>query len=113
MFRVVCIIEPDLEQILRAKCIRYGMRAPNILATRLRTLYELAHGTLVSLQSKHQLTVTSLINVIKTIYDKQHEAGNEDTVESRTTSSVANHSANKYGTAKIESMFFLNYLFRS
>lgn len=83
------------------------MRASNILASRLKTLYELFHGTIFdpSSQRKSQLTISSLVSVIRMIYMRQHSmsAANEETADSRTTSSVANHSANKYGTAKNES----------
>lgn len=109
-FRVVSLIEPDIEQILRAKCIRYGMRAANILASRLKTLYELFHGSfgdasVPMAQRRSQLTVDCLVSVIRMLYMRQHSANaaNEDTGDSRTTSSVANHSANKYGAAKNES----------
>lgn len=110
-FRIVSLVEPDVEQILRARCIRYGIRGPNILASRLKNLYELFHGTfsdpiVSSVNKKSQLTIASLLSAIKTIYLRQHGAnsGNEDNADSRTTSSVANHSANKYGTSKNESM---------
>lgn len=108
-FRVVSLIEPDIEQILRAKCIRYGLRGPNILASRLKSLYELFHGTFSdpfasSLHKKSQFTITCLLNAIQMIYLRQHiNSGNDDAADSRTTSSVANHSANKYGTSKNES----------
>lgn len=89
-----------MEQIIRAKCIRYGIKASNILASRLKTLYDLCHGTLVSMQSRNQLTINSFITAIRMIYEKQR---NEDFTDSRTTSSTAINSGNKYGTAKIES----------
>ena len=109
-FRVISLIEPDIEQILKAKCIRYGIRGPNILASRLKNLYELFHGTFSdpfasSVYKKSQFTIASLLSVIKMIYLKQHStnSGNDESADSRTTSSVANHSANKYGTSKNES----------
>jgi hypothetical protein len=103
-FRVVALVEPDVEQVLRAKCLRYGMRAPNILAARLRILYELYQDIIG--QNKSNLTIASLISVVRTLYVRQHSANaaNEESADSRTTSSVANHSANKYGTTKNESI---------
>lgn len=111
-FRVIALMEPDLEQVLRAKCIRYGIRAPNILAARLKTLYELYEDTFGQQQQQSQnrspLTVSCLISVLRMIYARQHattSGGNEESADSRTTSSVANHSANKYGTAKNERIY--------
>lgn len=98
MFRVIALMEPDMELILRAKCVQYGIKASNILATRLKTLYDLCQGSLMSLQSKYQVTLSSFISVIKMIYEKQ----NSDVTDSRPGSLAAVNSANKYGTAKLE-----------
>jgi hypothetical protein len=102
MFRIIALIEPDPEIIIRTRCIQYGVKAPNILATRLKQLFNLCQGSLMSLQSKYQLTIDSFTRVIQMIYDK-----NRETSDSRPTSFANNQSASKYGAAKIESKFIL------
>lgn len=96
MFRMVAIIEPDLEVILRSKCIQYGVKGSNILATRLKTLYDLCQGSLMSLQSKFQLTIDTFIGVIRMIYEKDKAP-----IDSRPASQ--NQSAKQQGGAKFES----------
>ncbi len=112
MYRVVSLMEPDLELILRAKCMQCGIKAPSIISCRLKTLYELCKSSFMSLQSKYQLTISSFMSVIQTIYGK----GRSDTasLDSRPTSFTANSNAasasnTKYGSTKVEcNTFFVN-----
>jgi hypothetical protein len=105
MFRVVALMEPDLELILRAKCMQCGIKAPSIIACRLKTLYELCKSSFMSMQSKYQLTISSFMSVIQTIYGKGRS---ETALDSRPTSFTANSNAatsasnNKYGSTKVE-----------
>jgi hypothetical protein len=103
-FRVVSLMEPDVELILRAKCILCGIKAPSIVACRLKTLYDLCCSSLMSLRSKYQLTVSSFMAVIETIYGKSRA---ETAMDSRPTSftvqsNVGSASNNKYSSTKIE-----------
>ena len=101
MFRMIAIIEPDIEVIIRSKCIQYGVKASNILATRLKTLYDLCQGSLMSLQSKFQLTIDSFIGVIRMIYEKEKAP-----LDSRPASNNQNQSAKQQGATKFESNTF-------
>ena len=96
MFRIVAIIEPDSEAILLSKCIQYGVKGSNILSTRLKILYDLCQGSLMSLQTKHQLTIDTFIGVVRMIYEKDKAP-----IDSRPTSQ--NQSAKQQGAAKLES----------
>lgn len=104
MFRVVALMEPEIEIILRTKCVQYGIKGSNILATRLKTIYDLSQGSLMSLQSKYQLTISSLLSVIRMMYDKQ----NLESGDSRPGSLAGSQSANKYSAAKLESKIIRN-----
>ena len=99
---MIAIIEPDLEVIIRSKCIQYGVKAANILATRLKTLYDLCQGSLMSLQSKFQLTADSFIGVIRMIYEKEKAP-----LDSRPVSNSQIQSAKQQGAAKFESKIAL------
>ena len=110
MFRVIALMEPDLEIILRTKCIQFGIKAPSIVANRLNTLYELCQTSMISLQSKYQLTVSTFLSVLQTIYGKKR-LDTAATLDSRPTSNTggglpqqhaSSASNNKYGSTKIE-----------
>lgn len=104
MFRVIALLEPDIEIIIKTKCIQYGVKGSNILATRMKTIYDLCQASLMSLQSKYQLTISTFLSVIRIMYDKQNlEAG-----DSRPGSLAGAQSANKYSAAKLESNFKTN-----
>ncbi len=107
MFRVVAVIEPDIEMVIRARCIQYGVKAPNILSVRLKLLYDLSQSSLMSLKNKYQITVDSFLAVIRSIYEKQRSDGTSD---SRPASFAKDQlSASKYSNpAKLESMFIIN-----
>ena len=103
MFRVIALLEPDIEVIIKTKCIQYGVKGSNILAIRLKTIYDLCQASLMSLQSKYQLTITSFLSIIRIMYDKQ----NLESGDSRPGSLAGTQSANKYNAAKIESNLIL------
>ena len=100
MFRVVALMEPDFEMIIRIKCIQYGIKGSNVLATKLKTIYDICHGSMTSLQSKYQLTISSFISIIRLNYEKEKKLN-----ETRPSSFVSTfvQSASKYGAAKLES----------
>lgn len=103
MFRVIALLEPDIEVIIKTKCIQFGVKGSNILATRLKTIYDLCQASLMSLQSKYQLTINSFLSVIRIMYDKQ----NFESSDSRPGSLAgAQSAANKYNAAKLESIKF-------
>ena len=106
MFRVVSLLEPDIEMILRVKCVQFGIKGSNVLATRLKTIYDICQGSLMSLQSKFQLTLSNFISILRLAYEKQ-----KTTVDSRPNSFITtNPSANKYGAAKLDSKIKLTFL---
>jgi len=102
-FRVIALMEPDFEMIIRLKCIQYGLKAPNLLAPKLRSLYEICQGSFVSVQSKYQLTISSFIAILRFFY--KQKTSNESRPNSYT--SALNPSANKFGAAKLESKYYL------
>jgi hypothetical protein len=101
VYRVIAMIEPDNEVLLRCKCVQYGMKVPNILASRLKLLYDIAHGCFLSLQSKHQLTLNSFIEVLRMIHETQNS-----NADSRPASfaGAGQQSVNKIGATKVESI---------
>jgi hypothetical protein len=102
-------MEPDFEMILRMKCIQFGIKGPNVLATKLKTIYEIAHGNLSnSLKSKNHLTISSFISVLRLNYEKEKK--NSETRPSSFVSTFA-QSASKYGGNKLESKNFKNLFF--
>jgi hypothetical protein len=101
-YRVIAMIEPDNEMLLRCKCVQYGMKAPNVLASRLKLLYEISHGSLLSLQSKYQLTLNSLIEVLRMIHETHNT--NIDSRPASFTVGSAQQSLNKIGLTKVESI---------
>jgi hypothetical protein len=106
MYRILAIIEPDVEMIIRARCVQYGVKAPNILSIRLKTLYDLCQSSLLSIKSKYQITIDSFLSVIRSLYEKQRS---ETTTDSRPTSYATKElsaNANKINPAKIERNFF-------
>ena len=46
IFRQVYMIKPDLGLVLKAKCSHLGLKAPNVLATRLKLVAELSKDLL-------------------------------------------------------------------
>lgn len=99
LFRVISLMEPDFEMILRIRCVQYGIKGANILATKLKTLFDICHGSMSSLQSKYQLTLSSFIAIVRNSYDREK---NNETRPSSFVSTFAN-SATKYGAAKLDS----------
>ena len=73
MFRIIALIEPGPEIIIRTRWIQYGVKAPNILATRLKQLFNFCQGSFMSLHCKYQLTIDSFTRVIQMIYDKNRK----------------------------------------
>jgi dynein heavy chain, axonemal len=67
-FRVIAVIEPDIEIILRGKCMQYGVKGANILSNRLKNLYDICHSNLLSLQSRQQITINSFLSIIKNLF---------------------------------------------
>lgn len=110
MFRIVSLMEPDFEVIMRIKCIQFGIKGSNILGTKLKLLYDICHGSM-SLQSKYQLTISSFIAVVKLSYEREKKLN-----ETRPSSFVSTftQSASKAGAAKLESKLynFVFYIFR-
>lgn len=94
-------MEPDFEMIIRLKCIQYGLKAPNMLAPKLKALYEICQGSFMSVQSKYQLTLSSFISILRFFY--KQITSNESRPNSYT--SAINPSANKFGAAKLESKY--------
>lgn len=97
-------MEPDFELIIRLKCIQYGIKAPNVIAPKLKSLYEICQGSFMSVQSKYQLTLSSFLAILRFFYK---QISNNDSRPNSYTS--VNPSANKYGAAKIESKLLFNY----
>jgi hypothetical protein len=102
MFRVVCLLEPDIEQIIWAKCTHYGIKCGHILASRIKTLHEICQATFTSFETKNHLTISNFLDVIRSIYERQRPDRNDSRPE--TSVSSANPLANKYMTAKSERM---------
>jgi hypothetical protein len=102
MYRVVAMMEPDFEMIIRIKCVQFGVKGPNVLATKLKAIYDICHGNMTSLKSKYQLTISSFIAVLRLNYEKEKKIN-----ETRPSSFVSTfvQSASKYGAAKLESKF--------
>lgn len=108
MYRVVSLMEPDFEMIIRLKCIQYGIKAPNMLAPKLKCLYEICQGSFMSVQSKYQLTLCSFLSILR-FFNKQITIS-----DSRPNSYASvNPSANKYGAAKIESNQRINQFLKN
>jgi hypothetical protein len=103
MFRVISMLEPDIQQIIWAKCAHYGIKCGHILATRIKTLHEICQTTFTSFETKNQLTITNFLEIIKSIYEKQRPSTAGDS-RPETSISSANqaHIANKYVSAKGE-----------
>ena len=98
-FRVISLMKPDFEMIIKLKCVQYGIKGPNMLAPKLKALYDICQGSFMSVQSKYQLTITSFISILRYFY-KQIKSGGD----SRPASFATNPSANpSKGAAKIES----------
>ena len=95
------MLEPDFTQIIWAKCAHYGIKSGQILANRLKTLHEICQSTFSSFETKNQLTISTFLEIIKSMYDNQRPS----TADSRPETSIssANHVTNKYATAKTES----------
>ena len=102
LFRVVSLMEPDFEMILRIRCVQYGIKGANILATKLKTLLDICHGSMSSLQSKYQLTLSSFIAIVRLMYERERK---NETRPSSYASTFA-QSATKYGVAKMDSKSF-------
>lgn len=107
-YRVVALMEPDIEIILRARCIQYGFKAANIVASRLKVLYDLCQTSLMSLRSKYQITITSFLSVLQTISGKTIRADTASLDGSRPnsiTAAAGQQSASnttKFGSTKVE-----------
>ena len=77
-FRNVAILEPDLETIFRVKCLQYGLKSPNILGSRLKTLYDICNdgsfivstSTNSSLNSKYKLTINNFLSIIRMVFEE-------------------------------------------
>jgi hypothetical protein len=39
-FRIVSIVKPEIDQILRIKCFEYNFKSPNVIAEKISLLYE-------------------------------------------------------------------------
>jgi dynein heavy chain len=110
MYRVVAMMEPDMEIILRTKCLQCGIKSSNIVASRLKTLHDLCQSSFMSLQSKYQLTLSSFLSIIQTIYGKQRVDTAMDSSRPVSITQPINQSANsnsKYGNTKLERNFLL------
>jgi hypothetical protein len=102
MFRVLAIIEHDVEMIIRARCIQYGVKAPNILSIRLKTLYDMCQSSLISIKSKYQITIDSFLSVIRSLYEKQRLDTSTDSRPASYATKELSSNANKINPAKIE-----------
>lgn len=108
MFRVVSLMEPDFEMIMRIRCVQFGIKGANILATKFKCLYDICHGSLSSLQSKYQLTITSFIAIARLSYERDRKVVNDTRPSSFVSTFV--QSASRFGAAKSESKFIkFNY----
>ena len=126
MFRVVALMEPDMEMLIRAKCIQHNTKAPNILSVRLKTLYDLCHNGFMSEDSKRQINMKNFETVLRTISDSRAVKTIEATAAAAATtatttaapdsrrSSITKETmsvvnvTNKYNVAKLESMNISN-----
>lgn len=100
MFRVVCLLEPDVEQIIRAKCAQYGIKCGHILASRIKLLCEVCQGTFTTFETKSQLKFSSFIDILRSMYEKQRSSNDS---RPQTSVSSGNQMTNKYLPTKAES----------
>jgi len=100
MFRVVALMEPDFEMIMRIKCVQFGLKGANVLAIKLKLLYDMSHWSLSSLQSRYQLTVSSFVNIVRLNYERDKKL---DSTRPNSFVSTSTQSASKMGAAKLES----------
>ena len=59
IFRVVSLLEPDIEMILRVKCVKF-IKGSNVLATRLKTIFDIFKGSQMSLQSEISVDIKQI-----------------------------------------------------
>jgi len=104
-FRIVALMEPDFEMIMRIKCVQFGLKGANVLATKLKLLYDMSHWSLSSLQSRYQLTVSSFLNIIRLNCERDKK---NDITRSNSFVSTLTPSASKLGAAKLESKQLFN-----
>lgn len=100
LFRVICLMEPNMEVIINAKCIQYGIKCGNILASRLKILHEICQGTFSSFETKNQLTLSCFIDILKAVYDKQKKQNYTTESRPNTSYSTSNLVVNKYSSIK-------------
>jgi hypothetical protein len=111
MFRVVSLMEPDIKQIITAKCTQYGIKCGDILANRLKILYEVCQDSLMSFDSKAQITATNLIDILYA-FNSQKKPNQVQVATSSyglRSNSVINenlYEGRKYAASKIESMLY-------
>lgn len=98
LFRIVSLMEPDMEAVLRAKCMTYSVKCGNILASRIKTLHDICQGCFSSIETKNQLSISSFISILKSIYEQQKPSN-----DSRPNTSISNSNQMKYSSVKSES----------
>ncbi len=89
-FRVIALMEPDMEMLIRAKCIQLNVKAPNILSVRLKTLYDLCHHGFMSETSKRQITAKNFTTAMRSVCDTRGRQ-NAETATAAPATATANH----------------------
>lgn len=98
LFRNISFIEPDIEIIFRVRCMQYSIKSPNILASKLKSLWEMCNdGWMISSAAasssspsaiRAQLTISNLMSIVRMMSEQQfnyNPIGNESNT-SRPTS---------------------------
>jgi hypothetical protein len=128
MFRVISLMEPDMKQIITAKCTQYGIKCGDILGNRLKILFEVCQDSMMSFESKAQITVSNLIDILYAFYTQKKPTQLQAVTSSyglRSNSVLLdnqNEAGRKYASSKIESNIltyfrlgprdsFLNFIF--
>lgn len=103
LFRVVSLMEPDMEAILRAKCMTYSVKCGNILASRIKTLHDICQGCFSSIETRNQLNISTFVSILKSIYEQQKPSASD----SRPNTSISANTQVKYTSIKAESKFLV------
>ena len=103
LFRIVSLMEPDIEAILRAKCMTYSVKCGNILASRFKALHDICQGCFSSIETKSQLNISTFVAILQSIYEQQKPSASD----SRPNTSISATTQIKYTSVKAESKLLL------
>ncbi len=108
MFRVVSLMEPDMKQIITAKCTQYGIKCGDILGNRLKVLFEVCRDSMMSHESKAQITVSNLVDILYVFYTQKKPSQVQSSYGQRSNTFLnenQNDASRKYASSKIEGNF--------